>query len=115
MWGCSLFPNALDFLMLALATWRVAVFLVREDGPFQIARRIRERAGIRHDEDTGEPNIIPETTLAQALSCVWCTSFWTAIILTSLWLSAWGAVVVLVLAMAGAAVLLDVAVGRVQR
>jgi hypothetical protein len=39
-----------NLLALGLATWRVSFFLVKEDGPGLIARRIREWTGIEHDD-----------------------------------------------------------------
>lgn len=100
--------------MLAVATWRTAAFLVREDGPWHVARWLRERAGIEHDE-AGDPIGYPDTAAAKALGCVWCTSFWVAVPMLVLWLSGPGVVAVLVLAIAGAAVLVDVGVTRLQR
>lgn len=108
-----LWPDGWDFLVLALAAWRLAVFFVREEGPWRIARRIRERAGIEHDED-GQPFGYPDTTLAAALACVWCSSVWTAAGMLVLWLTGPGAVVVLVFGIAGAAAVVEVMMGRMQ-
>ncbi|MBU1777991.1 MAG: DUF1360 domain-containing protein [Gammaproteobacteria bacterium] len=66
-----------EFLILSLATWRTASLLVHEDGPWMVFRRLRERAGIVHDEQ-GEAAMIPDGFLAGVLSCVWCSSMWTA-------------------------------------
>ncbi len=109
-----MYPNALDFLIMALASWRAAVFLVREDGPFFVARWLRERAGIQHDSESGAPVVVPENVLALALACVWCTSFWTSIIMLALWFSVWGVPVVLLMAVAGAAVVVEAIVGRLN-
>jgi hypothetical protein len=57
--------TTLDFLVLALATWRVAYMLTHEAGPFNVFQRLRER--------------IPENghgRLGDLLSCIWCMSVW---------------------------------------
>jgi len=64
-------------ILFGLATWRVASLLVHEDGPWRLFRRLREWAGIRHDEK-GEALVIPDGFLAGVLSCVWCCSMWVA-------------------------------------
>lgn len=69
------------FVILALATWRMASLLARESGPFDAFLKIRKVCGIVHDDDKNVA-MIPETFLAQAVSCVWCNSiyiglFWT--------------------------------------
>jgi len=64
-------------LIYSLGTWRVASLFVNEHGPGNIFNRIRELAGIRHDEN-GQIFMIPETFFAGLLSCVWCASLWVA-------------------------------------
>jgi len=68
----------LDFLILGLATWRVASLFVNEKGPFNIFVLIREEAGIQHDK-SGDPFLIPGNFFAQVLSCVWCFSAYSGI------------------------------------
>jgi len=73
--------NLLEFIVLALATWRISSMLVDEPGPFRIFIRIRELTGIKHDMDDNVA-MIPDGFLPGILSCVWCTSiyiglFWT--------------------------------------
>jgi hypothetical protein len=75
-----------SLLVYGLATWRVASLFVREDGPFFIFRRIRELAGMTHDEN-GQVVQIPDRFFAQLLSCVWCTSFWVALFWVTIWLT----------------------------
>lgn len=108
-------PSALDFCVLALATWRLAHFLVVEEGPFGVARWLRERAGIEHDPDSRQPVGYPANTVAQALGCVWCLSFWTAVPMLALWTWGPGLIPVLVLALSGAAVVIEVTVGRLRQ
>lgn len=64
-----------NLIILALATWRVSSLLVNEAGPWDAFRRIRELAGIEHDEE-GKIYLVPERFFAQVLSCVWCASLW---------------------------------------
>lgn len=80
-----------------------------------MALNFREWAGIEHD-DAGQPESWPDGgVLAQVLSCVWCASVYTSALMVALWLSGPGIVIVLVLGLAGAAVVLEVAVERLQR
>lgn len=73
--------SLVDFLILGLATWRMASLLAREAGPFDVFLRIRKLSGITHDD---EKNVVmvPERFFAQMISCVWCNglyiaTFWT--------------------------------------
>lgn len=54
--------SALDLLLLALATWRLAYLLVKESGPFGFMARIRAWS-----------------TLGGLLTCIYCASVWTAL------------------------------------
>lgn len=63
------------FLLFSFATWRLASLLVREKGPWDMFVWIRERTGIRHDENK-TPYLIPDNVLAGILSCTWCASMW---------------------------------------
>ena len=53
------------FVLAALANWRLAFLLVREDGPWTVFARLRQAA------DGG--------LCGQMLKCVKCTSIWTAV------------------------------------
>lgn len=64
-------------LILILATWRLSSLLVDERGPLDVFVRIRELAGIQHDESK-KPFLYPERFFAQLLSCIWCISIWVA-------------------------------------
>jgi hypothetical protein len=67
----------LDFLIVGLAAWRLASFIVQQDGPFDVFLSIRDL-------------LIPEGEVAGFLpklfSCVWCMSIWTALISYLIWL-----------------------------
>ncbi len=53
--------STLDLLILALATWRLSVFLVHEKAPFEIMTRLRARFA-----------------LGGLLTCVYCMSIWVS-------------------------------------
>jgi len=69
--------NGIEFLILGLATWRISSLLVQEDGPGDVFMRIRELAGISHDQNK-DPLAIPDGFWPNLLSCVWCLSLWMA-------------------------------------
>lgn len=64
-------------MIYALATWRLSYLLVREDGPFRLARKLRDTTGIECD-DVGNVFSYPDWN---PLHCVYCTSVWVAIAL----------------------------------
>lgn len=53
----------IDILLLSLFTWRGAYLLVKEDAPFRLMARLRER-----------------TTFGGLLTCMYCSSVWVALI-----------------------------------
>lgn len=81
-------PLWLRVLVLALATWRVSLLLVKDEGPFSIFETLRY--------------LVRDNQLGALLSCVRCTSFWVAWgILGLAWLNLWW--VLAGLALSGAA------------
>lgn len=58
----------LDLLILTLATWRIAALVSKEDAPFRVMKRIRDR--------------LPE---ASGIRCVMCVSIWAAALVLVLW------------------------------
>lgn len=60
--------TALDLLVLALATWRLAYLMAKEAAPFQLMSRLRQR-----------------TTFGGLLSCIHCSSWWAALVMLALW------------------------------
>ena len=85
--------SAFEFILLALAAWRLAYMLVREDGPFAMFARLRQRAGLTQIIVNGPdgPDVVwsASTTLAEGLQCVWCVSVWTAGLLLALTYLPW--------------------------
>lgn len=79
--------NLLDLLILSLATWRLARLLTKEDAPFKLMARIRERLkwGV--------------------FECIYCTSIWCAIALYVIWRTP-AAPIVTVIGISGGAMML---------
>lgn len=68
--------NLPDLLTVALASWLLAYALVKFSAPFNVFGRLRTWAG--------EPKA---GNLAEMLSCIYCVSFWTAVLFFVLWLT----------------------------
>jgi hypothetical protein len=62
-------PFWFELVLVALITWRVAVLLVMDDGPFFVIRKVR--AALWRDG-------LPTPLFGEVLQCVGCTSFYTA-------------------------------------
>jgi uncharacterized membrane protein YciS (DUF1049 family) len=94
------FPQALwlQVLVAVLATWRVSLLLVKDEGPFSVFETLRY--------------ITRENQIGALLSCVRCTSFWVAwVILGLVYLGAWW--LLAGLALSGAAWMLQKGLGDV--
>jgi len=63
----------LEFLVLALATWRLTSLLVWEDGPFEVFAKLRHRLGVRYDE-MSQP--YGSNWFAKGVVCPACASVW---------------------------------------
>lgn len=63
----------LNLFLLGLATWRLSHLLVEEAGPWDVALKIRHKAGIRFDEWSAP---YAETMVGNMLLCIYCTSIW---------------------------------------
>src|SRR3990167_9149620 len=70
-------------LVLALSTWRITSLLVNEDGPRNILVKFRYFTGVRFDEHS-EPYGL--NVVADALTCVWCTSPYIGLFVWIFWL-----------------------------
>ena len=103
--------SLVELVVLALATWRLGRLVQFERGPGAIFIRLRELAGVEHDED-GKPTSYPDTELGILARCLDCGSVWIGVGLAGLYLLAPGPalVVALPLALSGAAVGLEVMV-----
>ncbi len=79
---------ALRVLLVGLAAWRLSALLSYERGPFALLERLRRAIRVEEGPDgslpTGwGPSLRIE--VEEALSCVWCISPWTALLLWGLW------------------------------
>lgn len=72
----------MDFLVLALAVWRISSLLVNESGPYTILDLFRHQVGVRYT-DKGESYTTNE--LAELFSCIWCLSIWIGGLVTILY------------------------------
>lgn len=86
--------DALTLILAMLATFRVALMVSDEEGPFSVFTRLR---GVLDPDQ--------RTWLGRGINCLFCVSFWVAWpILVLTWFD-WGHFVVAGLALSGAAVL----------
>lgn len=77
-----------EFLLVTLATWRLAYLLAREDAPFRLMAKVRAR-----------------WPLGGLLTCLYCTSVWAAIICYLTWLTPARPLIVVFAASGGALLL----------
>lgn len=70
------------FLFLALAAWRLASLVANEDGPWQVFKRIRQRAELW----CKKYKFCSDLGLYELFSCEWCNSIWIGAGLTLLYL-----------------------------
>ena len=102
-------PKAVEFAIMSVATWRLAFLLVYEGGPFGIVRRLRQWLGIDHDPK-GQPLPYLGGGFGGLFACIWCMSFWQAIMVLAVWVYA--PYVVVGLSLWGMASLIDWWLGR---
>ena len=73
----------LTILILAiLASWRLTNLLVNEPGPFNLSYHFRKLTGTAELNGELPPN--KEPFLASLFGCIYCTSFWSGILLAAL-------------------------------
>lgn len=89
----------MTFVILALATWRLAYMLVHEEGPLHVFARLRWYAGATDYHGGKEDSV---------LSCVYCTSMYTAPVMIALSTFDAGLLIAHVFALSAVAVLLQV-------
>lgn len=72
-----------DFLIIALACWRITSLFVREDGPGGIFAKFRNWLGVRYNTYS-----MPYGTngFSKAILCIWCSSVWTGLFFAILYI-----------------------------
>ena len=70
------------FFYLSLAAWRLASLIANEDGPWQMFRRLRERA----EQWCNKYRFCREFGIYELVTCEWCSSVWIGAGLTVLYL-----------------------------
>jgi len=60
-----------------LCVFTVAFMLVTLNGPWDVFKLLREKAGIQHDAD-GNHIVVANKFFAKLLDCVWCTGTWVS-------------------------------------
>lgn len=75
---------AMHFVLMGLATWRLASLAVKEDGPWDLLCRLRHLIGVRYDEHSRAYGL---NVVASGLTCVWCASVWVGGLLTVAYLA----------------------------
>lgn len=93
-----------EFLLIGFAAWRVTAFLAYERGPGDVFLQFRSLFGIRHNQESGEPESWPSRFLPRLLVCPWCLGVWVTAAIWGLWQIA----PPLVLILAASALLLSV-------
>lgn len=73
--------DTLHLLVIGLATYRIALLLVEEAGPFEVFGKLRHAVGVRYDAKSEQ---YATNELAKLFLCVWCMSIWVGVIITIL-------------------------------
>ena len=60
------------FIILALATWRISSLLCDEDGPWNIFSRLRNKVGVKYNEQN---ELYASNEIAKIFTCLWCISY----------------------------------------
>ncbi len=64
--------NAKELVVAAAATWRLSHMLLKENGPYTVFRRLREKFGVTYYPDSNDvASYEHEITV-----CIWCLSMW---------------------------------------
>ena len=72
----------MEYIILALAVWRIAALVTQEQGPHSVFERLRVACGVRYKDG----DLIAETELAKLIACPWCLSIHLGCIATVLYL-----------------------------
>ena len=81
-----------DLLILSLAVWRITSLLTNEYGPWHVLESMRRWVGVSYDENLQRTG---SNVVAEALTCMWCTSVWIGLIVGILY-GLWPVVTIMV-------------------
>lgn len=105
--------TALEWIILAVATWRLAYMLLWDDGLFSMFDRLRAFVNRAELSDHRALQAVGRT-LAPLFACIYCMSVWTGGFLLLAYPSALGRYIVAVLALSGGAVIIHAAVDTLK-
>lgn len=63
----------MNFLLVSLAVWRLTSLLAREEGPFLIFTKLRDKLGVKYDSLS---RAYGTTFFSKLILCPWCLSIW---------------------------------------
>jgi hypothetical protein len=75
---------SMDFLILALATFRISSLIADEDGPLGLFEWLRSRIGVERDT---QGKTYGTNNFSVGLVCQWCNSIWIGVILMLLYMT----------------------------
>jgi len=94
----------MNYLILALAAWRLTSLFVNEDGPFEVFAKLRKILGVAYTPE-GEPYGL--NWFAKGLACFRCASVWVSFVIV-LTYCFWESIVIVILPFAISAVAIAV-------
>jgi hypothetical protein len=95
----------MDYLILALATWRITSLFYAEDGPYLVLARLRRTLGISYDEHSQRQ---AKNELAKLFNCPACLSVWVgSLVALAYWLTGITVWLCLPLALSTCAILIE--------
>ena len=82
----------LKLLLIPLATWRLYRMLATDTGPKQVFRKLRIKLGVKYANKWTAKGLEPDYehwatadgSLAEGITCCWCSSIWWSALLTPL-------------------------------
>ena len=80
-----------QFIVLALATWKIANFVYddKQAGPFGFLHWLRYKIGIRYDDRQRKAVVAKprwKSQLAEMHLCIYCMSFWYGLVAAIVWI-----------------------------
>lgn len=73
--------DALILIMGILATWRLTYMLMKEEGPYDMLEKLRDKLGIRYDLKS---NAYSESSIGRLFLCYYCLSIWCGFLIAVL-------------------------------